>query len=662
MGLIDRLRLAFTPTMRVSYEFSDSPSNVLNYDAIRLYTTQDNLQAVINFRANAIAQLPLKVYSRNGETERDRDRDSVAAKLLYKPNDYQTQFELIYGTLIEWDIFGSVYWLVTPSADTESGYEIHIIPSHWVVKKESKDAYGSSAIYVRQRNGGETVKIPKEYYINFSLYAPGNPGGFMSPISALRQTLLEQIEAAGFRRKLWKSSGRLNAQIVRPKDVQPWDETTRDKWIEAFRAAWGAGGSNEGKIPLMEDGMEIKPFQTSFREQQWAESVKLNRETCAAAYQMNPSMIWHSDSQTYASAKDNARALYSDSLGPLIQRLQQRINAFLFPMIGASSKTYCEFDMQEKLRGSFEETASIMQSAVGGPWLTRNEARARMNLPPLAGGDELIVPLNVITGGQASPNDTHMDAQEPMTTVEVQEQGEKCSCGCHVKEAKTDGEIRFKGRASKEEDESVSAILTAFFNRQMKSVLPKVGASEDWWNEDRWNDELTADLVPVINAIADSHGKAAADVLGSEYIPEKTRAYLEAMCNGRATAINSSTKKKLESAIEDEEDIELSTVFEKRAGVDALTIGASLATITSSWSTVEAVQQAESQPGYTYKSVEKVWITGENARESHQLMNGESVPVEATFSNGLFWPGDDSADPSETCGCNCTTEIVVRRS
>lgn len=657
MGWIERLRLALTPSMKVSYEFADSPSNVLNYDAARLYLTQDNLQAVINFRANAISQLPLKVYNRKGETERERDRNSPAAKLIYKPNGYQTQFEFLYGTMIEWDVFGSVYWLVTPSKITESGFEINIIPSQWVVKKESESAYGPSAIYVKARGSSEVVKIPSDSFICFSLYSPGNPGGYISPISSLRQTLLEQIEAAGFRSKLWKSSGRLNAQIIRPKDVQPWDEQTRDAWIERFRAAWGAGGSNAGKIPLMEDGMEIKPFQTSFREQQWAESVTLNRQTCAAAYQMNPSMIWHSDTQTYASAKDNARALYTDSLGPIIQRFQQRVNAFLFPIIGAASTLYCEFDMNEKLRGSFEETASILQSAVGGPWMTRNEARARLNLPPINGGDDLIVPLNVITGGQAGPNDTHMDAQESMAIQEAP----KCSCHHHLKESKADMEIRFKGRSTKEEDEQVSDVIKAFFERQKKSVLPKAGASDDWWNEERWNDELTADLIPVINSVADSHGKAAAAELGIEYGVELTRAYLAAMCNGRAVAINSATKKKLDEAIDSEEEVDLADVFDTRSNVDAITIGAGLATVTSSWSTVEAVHQAEKQPEYTYKSVEKVWVTGENARESHQLMDGESVPVDATFSNGMFWPGDDSADPSETCGCNCSTEIVVRR-
>ena len=56
-----------------------------------LYASQSNLQAVVGFLADSIAQLPLKVYVRKGETERKRDRTSVAARVLWKPNANQTE-------------------------------------------------------------------------------------------------------------------------------------------------------------------------------------------------------------------------------------------------------------------------------------------------------------------------------------------------------------------------------------------------------------------------------------------------------------------------------------------------------------------------------------------------------------------------------------------
>ena len=68
---------------------------VESLDARQLYATQANLHAVVSFLADSIAQLPLKVYRRNGENDRVRDRTSVAAQLLYRPNADQTGYEFV---------------------------------------------------------------------------------------------------------------------------------------------------------------------------------------------------------------------------------------------------------------------------------------------------------------------------------------------------------------------------------------------------------------------------------------------------------------------------------------------------------------------------------------------------------------------------------------
>ena len=625
---------------------SDAPTQVLNYTAAKLYQSQDNLKAVVDFLANSIAQLPLNVYTRNSETDRERDRTSTAARLLWRPNEDQTEFEFVRALMTEYFVFGAVYVLMLPDPDSPSGWQMRIIPSEWITDTECRTAYAADAITVVAKNSGQAVRIPRTEFIQFRTYSPGNPGGYVSPISALRQTLQEQIEAGNFRKQLWHSSGRLNAQLLRPANVQPWDEEQRKRFVDAFRESWGAGGSKAGSIPLLEDGMEIKPFQTSFKESQWMESVKLSREACAAAYGVNPSLIWHSDTQTYASSKDNARALYAECLGPVLQMLQQRINAFLLPMIGADpDDTYVEFDITEKLKGSFEERAKILQAAVGGPWMTRDEARADNNLPPLPDGQgsQIITPLNVVEGGQASPQDTHMENAAPKM----------------LKKSEAE-KLLVKAKSSKEEDEKMAEILSAFWKRQSRAVLPKIGAkSARWWDEDRWDKELADDLEPLINSVADSHGKETAKAIGSEYRTDQTRKYLRALAEGRAKAINSSTYKKLLEAIEDEdEDATPAHVFEVRESKDSTTFGRSLATAVAGWAaTHEAPQQAEQQG--IHKTVEKRWVTGDNPRPEHAMMNGETVPIDSAFSNGCFWPGDDNGDPDTTCGCNCATEVII---
>lgn len=650
-GILDRLLRR--PNIYLNYVIGgDAPTQVLNYTAKRLYQTQDNLQAVVNFLSNSIAQLPLKVYTRKGETERDRDRTSKAALTLYRPNEDQTSYEFIRSLAVEYFVFGTVYVWVLPDPDAESGMQIRIVPSEWITDVDYETNYAPSVIKVCPDGRTTAIAIPAEEFVQFRTYSAGSPGGFISPISALRGTLQEQIEAGRFRKELWASSGRLNAQLIRPKDVAPWDDETRRRFIDAFRAAWGAGGSKAGSIPLLEDGMEIKPFQTSFKEQQWAESIQLSRESVAAAYGLNPALLWHTGTQTYASAKDNARALYAECLGPVLQMFQQRINSFLLPRLKAEPNTYVEFDMTEKLKGSFEERASILQSAVGGPWMTRNEARADNNLPPIDGGDELIVPLNVIEGGQASPQDTHMDPVEP---VAIQENG--CSCGHHKAKAE---EIRIKARSSKEEDERMAEVLSKFFKRQADSVLPKIGAkAAEWWDKHRWDMELADDIEPIIDDVADAHGAEVAKAIGSEYRTEQTRKYLRALSEGRAAAINEKTYEELQRSMrsEDEEDTP-AHVFDLRAGAHSAVLGGSLALVAAGWaSNHEAPQQARQQG--VNKTVLKEWVTGDNPRPTHAMMNGEQVPVDQPFSNGAFWPGDDNLSEDESCGCNCSTEVII---
>ena len=662
-SIFERWRMARRPSVINVTLTGDASTQVLNLTARELYRTQDNLQAVINFLSNSIAQLPLKVYRRDGETDRKRDRDSVAALLLWKPNDYQTSFEFIRGLMEEYFVYGCVYVWIVDDAKSLSGYSMHLVPTEWVIDTPKATAYTPEAIRICTRTGEDAVDIPRSEFVQFKTYSPGNPGGYLSPISGLKQTLQEQVEAGRFRRQLWKSSGRLNAQIIRPKDVAPWDEETKKKFASAFREAWGSGGSKAGSIPIMEDGMEIKPFNTSFKEQEWAQSVVFTREAVAAAYGVNPSLIWHSNTQTYASAKDNARALYADCLGPVIQMLQQRINAFLLPMVGADPTTYVIFDLDEKLKGSFEERASIYQSAVGGPWMTRNEARSDNDLPPVEGGDELIVPLNVTEGGQASPQDTQGD---PYDYPGEDNRAKKLTpCGC--KDCKQEVELRIKGKSDKEDDETVKTVLVSFFKIQARSIIPKINAGEtDFWNVERWNKELAEDLQPVLQKIADKHGKATADELGAEYVTELTEKYIGVASEARAKKINAGTleqiNKELNRDLEEDEEPDISHVYEVRENtVD--TLARSAAGALASFAVQEAAHQAISSgaPRVVGKIVEKEWVTGENARPSHQAMNGERVPLDADFSNGQHWPGEDIGDPDESCGCNCTTEVVISR-
>ena len=70
----------------------------------------------------------------------------------------------------------------------------------------------------------------------------------------------------------------------------------------------------------------------------------------------------------------------------------------------------------------------------------------------------------------------------------------------------------------------------------------------------------------------------------------------------------------------------------------------------------------------TYSRAEQLGIKGKKmwmathdkrTRESHALLDGETVDLDEPFSNGCEWPGDEGGDPDTTCGCNCSTEVII---
>lgn len=58
----------------------------------------------------------------------------------------------------------------------------------------------------------------------------------------------------------------------------------------------------------------------------------------------------------------------------------------------------------------------------------------------------------------------------------------------------------------------------------------------------------------------------------------------------------------------------------------------------------------------------KRWqVNSGNPRSSHAAVDGETVPLGQTFSNGLRWPGDRSGGVDENANCQCSLSFVEGR-
>lgn len=661
MGIFDSLRAVFRP--RLTYQVSMGPHvSVADMGIDQLYRTQPNLRAVVSYLTDNAAQVPIKVYDRVSDVDRVRVTDSPAALLLEHPNPDMTAYELkrrIYGDLYLYDRHVSI---LVPDADADSGWRLQPIPARWVVGYEGSNPFAPEAIYVQSDNGRK-VAIPAERFIYFHGYDPADVSRQCSPVEALADVLHEQVESNSFRRQMWRNGGRFNAYIRRPADVEDWTDEAFERFRQSWDESWGGRTASQGgKMPILEDGMEIRTVPFSAHDAEWSEAKRLGREDVAAVYHVNPALVWPGSGQTYASAKENARALYNDTLAPTLMQVTDRLNAILLPRVNEPDGHYLEYDLSVKLQGSFEERAAVIQSAVGGPWMTRDEARAMFNLPKIEGADELIVPLNVVEGGLASPRDTDPTIDRHSLPAPTKE------CGCA--ECKGHDGHRHKALATDEEQRDVADVLAKFFERQAKSVLPKIGASKGkaakadgdpaWWDSERWDRELEDDLFAVSMRIGEASALRAVDDLGtdaSKFSARRTNAYIRSMCKRRARWVNQTTRDRLVEVVEDEEaEVTPRDVFDDAESTRSISGGGALAVAVTGWMALEVVRQTAPRRGAT-----KTWVvTSGNPRPSHASMNGETVPYSEPFSNGAMWPGDaDALDVDEVAGCQCAVDIEI---
>ena len=385
-------RLELPPASRI--QLTDQLS--LAYS--ELWRTQPAVRTTISFVARNIAQLGLHVFERNGDADRQRLTDHPLARLLSKPSPYTTRYRLMDALIHDLAIYDMAFW---QKIKTDTGVEglVRIPPDFVTPKGES----WLTPEYFEVKGSSGKMDVNPDEIVFFRGYSSTGIGG-TSPLESLRRTLAEEYAAGEMREQILKNGARVSGYLERPKDAPEWSSEAKSKFAKGWRSQYSGNGPGAGGTPILEDGMTFKNASQTAEQLQYVEARKLTREQVAAAFDVPPSMLGIMGSATFSNISEQHKMLYSDTLGPWLTMLKEEIELQLVPDL-ADDNVYVEFNLREKLSGSFEERAASIQTSVGGPYITRNEARALDNRPPVPGGDELITPLNVIIGGQASPSD-----------------------------------------------------------------------------------------------------------------------------------------------------------------------------------------------------------------------------------------------------------------
>lgn len=624
------------PTYQAPTSLRIGEDRTLDYASI--YRQHQSVRTVVDFLARNVAQLALHTFERTSDSDRRRVTDHPFARMMRQPNQFTTGYRLMFSLVADRGIYDRALWVKMPAAGGEMQL-VRIPPRLWTVADD--DNWLAPTRFVVTGSKGK-IALDADQVVYFRGYNPEDERFGLSPIESLRRILSEEYAAGQMREQVLRNGARVSGYITRPQGAE-WSDTAYNRFQQGWRSQYAGHSATEaGGTPVLEDGMQFVPAAHTAEDLQYIEARKLSREEAASAYHIPPPMVGILDHATFGNITEQHKMLYQDTLGPILQDVQQEIALQLLRDFDGTDDLYSEFNMAEKLRGSFEEQAAQLQTSVGAPFLTRNEARARANLPRIEGGDDLVVPLNVLVGGQASPTDSAPKS---------------LAGGPGTKSA---GKRGVKARATAGHVAKAAQVLSEFFAKQERSIRSVLGAKADaeWWKPS-WDAELAGVLFALSASVSSAVARKQLSALGVDpdaYDEDRTLAYLATVAESNASSINAVTRGAIESALVDADSPldAVGHVFDVAKSSRAEQAGQTIATALAGFASVEAVKQVSGTRGAT-----KTWVvTSSNPRASHAAMNGETVPLDDVFSNGAKWPGDSSAlDVDEVAGCGC--DLVI---
>lgn len=652
--------------------------NFQNYDesAISpksLWEKFTSIRTVVGFKVEAMASVPFNLYTRGDDDGRTRVRTGPLAAALQTPGFRLGQARFLEQIHMDMCIYGRWAFIV---ADTTDGKGFEFLPLEPMTFRIVVDGNGRYTDIAIQHEGKWRLRPLDDIVFDINR-GPGTGGKYRSghsDVATLADLAAELSGMNEYRRNLFMNSAMVPAVIERPKEAGKWSD---EAWAR-FKTEIGTyrqSGGKAGGWPILEDGMTLKPV-TVFdpKSAQYVEVRQLHLKEAAQALRIPPELVGAAEG-THSNIIALREQLYVDVLGTDIKYFEDAMNAGLKKLMKPNE--YIEANLDVKLRGTLAERAKIYQAATGRPWLTANEVRAKENLPPKEGGDDLITPLNVVAGGQASPQDSappdngqdikdtklarNVKAQEPDPKARF---AEVDKAAAHMKAACLDWYDGFAKRLG-----DSMGIFKAQDSKSVKTVAmpaepqkPKPAAAI--YKPAPTREELQQEqdfLAQLMFSEAQSIALATGSVIYSSYTGEivpnfnRTDAWLDKAAKTNAAQMMDYYKDSIltPATFLDRQD------WEDTIRYGLFQLGRQQFEMFATISATEAHSFAARDTAKQLDLHEKTWwTTSKEPRDTHKAQSGMTIGTDEYFPNGCRYPGDWYGGAAEVLNCQCRLDYT----
>ncbi len=463
----------------------------------KVYATHPWVYAATNTIARNVSGVPFVFQTENGKA---KDRHAFVT-LFEKPNRWQGFGQFIESTVSWLTLHGEVFIVLRRSKDTEVPKEmVADDPSAWepVINKQTKRLVG----WEKVMEDGRRVPFAFHEVIHFKFWNPLDPFRGLSPISAARAGIQQDLLADQFNSSFYRNSGA-------PGGVIEIDETLTDRQFQRLVQQYDdkhGGPGNAHKLLLLEGGAKWKQTSFSQKDMEFLDQKKWNRDATLAVFNVPKGEIGIiSEGANLAVVKVQSREFWLKNLIPKMKLIEWAFWSQLFSRINGG-RVWAEFDFSgiEALWDEFNDKVQTAR-ALWETGYTMNQINKRLNLGmPENSWQNVghipiqIQPIAVDKDGSPIPPDNRPPQKDPLAkpgtgTDTRPNQGTQLPPPAGV--AESDAKVLHLGNTRSLNNLEVKKIQVYFYKQRVRQLKAFGDSRAAILNIDDENDRLTELLV-----------------------------------------------------------------------------------------------------------------------------------------------------------------------
>ena len=291
--------------------------------------------------------------------------------LLRRPNPHQSGSELLEAVYAFLQTAGNAYLQAVAGDGAVRG--IYCLRPDRMQAVVGRDGYAEAYAYT---SGGATQTLrldtqPVASVLHLALFHPLDDHYGLSPLAAAQQSLDLHNAASKWNKALLDNSARPSGALVYSAGTGNLTDNQFQRLKAELEGAF-QGAANAGRPMVLEGGLDWKSIGISPKDMDFIEAKHAAAREIALAFGVPPMLLGIPGDNTYANLAEANRALWRQTIVPLVRRVTDDLSFWLAPGFGGKVTLEPDFDGVE---GLAEDQASRWARIGGAGFLTDEEKR-----------------------------------------------------------------------------------------------------------------------------------------------------------------------------------------------------------------------------------------------------------------------------------------------